>query len=199
MYKRIYSLPEIKACLEASERIPLNQYTTGHSLSRHHTISDASLRARAMNVGSSVSAFPKAARSSDQFHSVAFLLNSLLGQQALEVLDMLDGNNVETKKGNPVTRVSVTGPVETGPFPLGGARFAQNTGPLGTQQSGLAEKMTVVLELKPRGFPAPLYIVTAYPQPATANNKVDPTAAQVRQWIHNTELQVGISISKLFK
>lgn len=199
MYKRTYSLMEIKQSLEASERIPLNAFTRGHSLERHHTITDAQLRARAVNVGSSVSAFPKGAKHSDQYHSVAFLLNGQLGQQALEVLDMLKDNAVETKKGNPVTRVAVTGKVETGPFPVAGARFAHNVGPLGSQQGGLAEKMTVVLEVKPRGFPAPLYIVTAFPQPASAADKIEPTKAQVAQWINNTELQVGRSISNLFK
>ena len=197
MYQRSYSLMEIKRCLEASEQIPLNEFTQGHGIERHSSISDVQLRARAMNKGTSVSAFAKG-RLADQFHSVAFLLNSSYGQQALQVLDFLDGNLVETKKGNAVTRVAVTGSIETGSFPKAGARFAHSQGPLGTAEQVKAEKMTVVLELKPRGFPAPLYIVTAFPQPSCKPNRIEPTLQQAKNWNDKAEEAVGLSISRLF-
>lgn len=196
MYKRKYSLPEIKRSLEASETIALNAFTKGHGISLHHTISDVRLRVRATNKQATVSAFAKGAKQSDQYHSVAFLLNSELGQEALGVLEFLRTNTVQTKKGKEITRVAVTGDIQTGAFPHGAARFAA---PMGHVATSSASKMTVVLELKPRSFPAPLYIVTAFPQPASKASKVEPTMNQVRQWNDRVEREVGQAIARLFK
>jgi hypothetical protein len=183
---------EIKNALKHSEQIALNAKTQGHAIKLHHTISDIGLRARALEKGKGVSAFAGKTWMSDQFYALTMLLNSPKGQEALTVLDYLNDNLVETKKGNQITRVSLTGPVP----PASQSRFSPNAGSVVKDK---VTKMTAVLELKPRGFPGCLYIVTAYPNQPGDRLKVEPTLTQVRQWKDRTDNYVGDSIRRLFK